>query len=181
MAGYLANRNRAVDCCIMWHWHYFDKMYVSMNIVCVIRNYRDKKSRAELDLDGMSTQQYDETTLLNGERGKRSSWSANDTDDSTLTTSGRRRPSLFRCLARVFGPALLKSHLCKLICDVLLFVGPMLQKWVDANFPSLIITARRAYVYSAHCTMLKCLFIHLLVNRWYYIETANILSKFFTT
>jgi len=99
-----------------------------MNIVRVTRNYRDKKSRAELDLDGMSAQQYDETTLLNGERGKRSSWSANDTDDSTPTTSGRRRPSLFRCLATVFGPALLKSHLCKLICDVLLFVGPMLQK-----------------------------------------------------
>ena len=51
-----------------------------------------------------------------------------DIDDSKAKTSGQRRPSLFRCLARVYGLSLLKAHLCKLVCDVLLFVGPVLQR-----------------------------------------------------
>ena len=40
----------------------------------------------------------------------------------------KKSPSLIRCLAIVYGPTLLCAHLCKLVCDVLTFVGPLLQR-----------------------------------------------------
>ena len=39
-----------------------------------------------------------------------------------------RPPSFFRTLVRVYGLTLLKAHLCKVVCDVLTFVGPLLQR-----------------------------------------------------
>ena len=36
--------------------------------------------------------------------------------------------SMLKVLVRVYGFTLLRSHLCKLICDVLTFVGPLLQR-----------------------------------------------------
>ena len=40
----------------------------------------------------------------------------------------KKVPSLFRVIAKVFGLTLLQAHLCKVVCDVLTFVGPTLQK-----------------------------------------------------
>jgi len=39
-----------------------------------------------------------------------------------------KKPSLFWVIAKVFGFTLLQAHLCKLVCDVLTFVGPTLQR-----------------------------------------------------
>jgi len=52
-----------------------------------------------------------------------------DVDDIRVATR-QYNPSLFRCLMRVYGRSLLTAFLCKLfVCDVLLFVGPVIQKW----------------------------------------------------
>ena len=40
----------------------------------------------------------------------------------------QKTPSLFRVLVSVYGITLLQAHLCKLVCDVLTFVGPVLQR-----------------------------------------------------
>ena len=84
--------------------------------------------------DGVATQPNEESMFLNDKC--KISWSSPDSvdiDDTRATTSKQRRPSLVLCLLRVYGLTLLKSHLCKLVCDVLLFVGPVLQKWVTAS------------------------------------------------
>lgn len=39
----------------------------------------------------------------------------------------KKQPSMARVLARVYGTALLRAHLCKLVYDLLTFVGPVLQ------------------------------------------------------
>ena len=41
-----------------------------------------------------------------------------------------KEPSLFKTLAKVFGPTMLMAHCCKLVCDVLTFIGPTLQQYV---------------------------------------------------
>ncbi|KAK2159275.1 hypothetical protein LSH36_155g02029 [Paralvinella palmiformis] len=41
-----------------------------------------------------------------------------------------KKPSLFWVIAKVFGFTLLQAHLCKLVCDVLTFVGPTLQRYL---------------------------------------------------
>jgi len=96
---------------------------------CFMSSYfRDAQSREQ---DGRVILTDEETAILSGQQGKSRPWSADsvDADDTEeATTSGQFRPSLFRCLARVYGLSLLKAHLCKFICDLLLFVGPMLQK-----------------------------------------------------
>ena len=86
--------------------------------------YLNAQSQAQ---DGSVLLTDDETAFLNGQKGESSPWSS-DVDETRATTSGQRQPSLFRCLLRVYGLSLLKAHLCKFICDLLLFVGPMLQK-----------------------------------------------------
>ena len=101
----------------------FDR--ICMNVVYMSRNYRDTQTRVQ---DGKIAQTNEETAFL---KGKSSSSSADgvDVDYSGTTTSGHQRhPSLIRCLLRVYGLSLLKAHLCKLVCDVLLFIGPVLQK-----------------------------------------------------
>jgi len=98
-----------------------------MNVVYMSRNHQDSKPLAQ---DGRVAQTSEETAFVNGQKGKGSPWSVDsvDLDDSRTTTSGQCRPSLIRCLLQVYGLSLLKAHLCKLLCDVLLFVGPILQK-----------------------------------------------------
>jgi len=64
-------------------------------------------------------------------QGSSRSADSDDVEDTRTTSTVRRHPSLIRCLLRVYGLSLLKAHLCKLVCDVLLFVGPVLQKWVQ--------------------------------------------------
>jgi len=49
--------------------------------------------------------------------------------DSVHVRSKEKKPSLLRALARVFGPLLLRTHLCKLAADVLIFMGPLLQRF----------------------------------------------------
>ena len=80
--------------------------------------------------DGLITQTSEETAFLSSQKGQGSSRSADsdDVEDTRTTSTVRRHPSLIRCLLRVYGLSLLKAHLCKLVCDVLLFVGPVLQK-----------------------------------------------------
>ena len=98
-----------------------------MNVIYMSSYYLNAQSRAQ---DGRIVLTDEETAFLNGQKGESSPWSADsvDVDDTRTTTSGQRQPSLFRCLVRVYGMSLLKAHLCKFICDLLLFVGPMLQK-----------------------------------------------------
>ena len=50
--------------------------------------------------------------------------------DSVHVRSREKKPSLLRALARVFGLMLLRTHLCKLAADVLIFMGPLLQRSV---------------------------------------------------
>ena len=40
-------------------------------------------------------------------------------------------PSLFIALSKVYGLTLFRAHLCKLVCDLLTFVGPTLQRYVQ--------------------------------------------------
>ena len=42
-------------------------------------------------------------------------------------------PSFFLTLLRVFGPTLLLSHMCKLVCDVIVFLGPTVQRYVQGE------------------------------------------------
>jgi len=92
----------------------------------VTRNYGDVNSRV---LDGSYVETNEKTAFLrNGQ--KDSSWSADfvDVDDTRVQATRQYSPSLFRCLVKVYGLSLLKAHLCKFVCDLLLFVGPVLQK-----------------------------------------------------
>jgi len=92
------------------------------SVVYMCRRNPDKRSQA---LDSELADKNNETA-----EGKGSSRSADsdDVEDTRATSTVRRHPSLIRCLLRVYGLSLLKAHLCKLVCDVLLFVGPVLQK-----------------------------------------------------
>ena len=92
----------------------------------MFRNYRETNVLAQ---DGTVAQTSEETAFLGGQKSNGSPWSAERID---VDGSGQHHPSLFRCLVRVYGLSLLKAHLCKVVCDVLLFVGPVLQKWVHA-------------------------------------------------
>jgi len=90
----------------------------------MIRNCGDVNSRA---LDGSIVETVtEETAFLNSQKG--SSWSADIVDVDGSRSSRQRGPSLFRCLMKVYGLSLLKAHFCKFVCDLLLFVGPVLQK-----------------------------------------------------
>lgn len=40
----------------------------------------------------------------------------------------RQEPSLFKVMFKTYGFQLFKAHICKFICDLLLFLGPTLQK-----------------------------------------------------
>jgi len=92
-------------------------------------HFRNDPARSRQALDGevvdRTTAAVEETT-----DGRSSSSPANndDVDVTGETTSGPRRPSLFRCLMTVYGLSLLKAHFCKLIYDILMFVGPVLQR-----------------------------------------------------
>ena len=39
----------------------------------------------------------------------------------------KKKPSLLKVLARTCGPSLLMCWACKLVCDILIFIGPILQ------------------------------------------------------
>jgi len=43
--------------------------------------------------------------------------------------SKQKKPSLLRALMYVVGPKLLQAHMCKLVADVLIFCGPLLQRF----------------------------------------------------
>lgn len=43
----------------------------------------------------------------------------------------QKSPSLLRTLFIVFGPLMSQGHLCKLFGDVMIFVGPVLQRFVS--------------------------------------------------
>ena len=98
------------------------------NVLFMFRNYPDTKNQVQQN--GNVGDTNEQPTLPASADSPRSADNI-DVDDTKAQTSGRRRPSLFRCLARVYGPSLLIAHLCKLVSDVLLFVGPVLQRWVD--------------------------------------------------
>ncbi|CAD5115099.1 DgyrCDS4110 [Dimorphilus gyrociliatus] len=40
----------------------------------------------------------------------------------------KKEPSLFKVMVKTYGFQLFKAHICKFICDLLLFLGPILQK-----------------------------------------------------
>ena len=92
-----------------------------LNIYCMFRN-----QSAEINSSVLDGEVVEET--VEGGHSSRSADSVGVDDIKVKTAKKRRRPSLFRCLARVYGPSLLKSHFCKLLCDVLLFVGPIIQR-----------------------------------------------------
>ena len=43
--------------------------------------------------------------------------------------SKQKEPSLIKVLAKCYGFTLLQAHLCKLVTDLLTFVGPQLQRY----------------------------------------------------
>ena len=47
--------------------------------------------------------------------------------DLSVASKKKGTPSLVWAIAKVFGPSLLLAHSCKLVCDILTFVGPILQ------------------------------------------------------
>ena len=49
-------------------------------------------------------------------------------DYDELENNRRKKPSMVKVLARVYGTVLLRAHLCKLVYDILTFAGPLLQK-----------------------------------------------------
>ena len=104
----------------------FDELYG--NVLFMFRNYPDTKNQVQQNSNVGDTNE--QPTLPAGADSPRSADNV-DVDDTKAPTYGRRRPSLFRCLARVYGPSLLIAHLCQLVSDALLFVGPVLQRWVD--------------------------------------------------
>jgi len=106
--------------------------YLHLYECCLYVTYRNYEDVNGLALDGSFVQTHEETAFLNGQKSNSSFWTAADRVDVDDTASGQRRPSLFRCLIKVYALSLLKGHLCKLVCDLLLFVGPMLQRWVGA-------------------------------------------------
>jgi len=59
--------------------------------------------------------------------------SVSELDDVQVHISiKQKKPSLLRALLPVVGPKLLQGHLCKLVADVLIFCGPLLQRYCTA-------------------------------------------------
>lgn len=44
---------------------------------------------------------------------------------------GSKNPSLLRAILKTFGGQLLLSHVIKFVCDLLIMVGPLLQRSVE--------------------------------------------------
>ena len=68
----------------------------------------------------------DNTPLLNG-------FSTNiAADDVTVRSPPHccKSPSLLLTLLRVFGPTMAQAHVCELIGDIMIFCGPLLQRFV---------------------------------------------------
>lgn len=61
----------------------------------------------------------------------------------------RKEPSLVLVLAKVFGPTLLASHACKVVCDLLTFVGPLLQGYMIGYTENLEEEEWKGYLYAA--------------------------------
>ena len=110
--------------------------------VYIIRFDDQKKKKRRLphadgtyqnDLSGQAVSvDTSEKSPLLGSGSKPTSYSSRTEQVDVEVRSGEREkkkktPSLFLTLARVYGPTLLTAHLCKFVCDVLTFVGPILQ------------------------------------------------------
>ena len=49
-------------------------------------------------------------------------------DEVEVKQPKKKEPSLFLTLTKCYGWTLAQAHLCKLVCDILTFVGPTLQR-----------------------------------------------------
>ena len=54
-------------------------------------------------------------------------WKDNLSLGESAAPGKKGSPSLVWAIAKVFGPSLLLAHSCKFVCDILTFVGPILQ------------------------------------------------------
>jgi hypothetical protein len=70
---------------------------------------------------------HEKTPLLGGGR-QRGGDTFTPTPEVEVKQKKKKEPSLFRALTRVYGVTLLQAHACKIVCDLLTFVGPTLQK-----------------------------------------------------
>ena len=68
----------------------------------------------------------DEGTTSIGDAHTSKKYSENTLD--VTVEKPARQPSFLRTLVRAYGLTLLRAHLCKVVCDVLTFVGPLLQR-----------------------------------------------------
>jgi len=55
----------------------------------------------------------------------------NDDELQVHVISKQKKPSLLRVLMYVVGPKLLQAHMCKLVADILIFCGPLLQRFAS--------------------------------------------------
>jgi len=70
----------------------------------------------------------DHETRMTDSRSPLLSYVTEPDDVQVHVISKQKEPSLLRALMHVVGPKLLQAHLCKLIADVLIFCGPVLQR-----------------------------------------------------
>ena len=74
------------------------------------------------------------TPLLSSSgRGYRGSSAGDEDPDVEISDPSKKQkePSLLRTLAILYGPTLLRAHACKLICDIMTFLGPAIQRFVN--------------------------------------------------
>jgi len=76
-----------------------------------------------MSFKGRDIESNESTPILNGLSRRASVEDFNDVEKSSS-----KSPSLLWALAKVFGPTLLQAHVCKIIADVLTFIGPALQR-----------------------------------------------------